>query len=169
MVPAFCDQVVAKQPVESLIGKRNLKISLDIAWEKCTGIFYTVGSGVDHNDGQFFRAMEWLMFFFRPPFTSMVFQWFWYRWTITIECFWRAQPLVSMVFQWFLKFWGQWSTMVWRLTMVCTYHRTNKCVKSIHDKMQNSSRAIKWTSQNISSLDPFKPYIQYNREKATFQ
>ena len=112
--------------------------------------------------------MEWLMFFFRPPLTSMVFQWFWYRWTITIECFWRAQPLVSMVFQWFLKFWGQWSTMVWRLTMVCTYHRTKKCVKSIHDKMQISSRARKWTSQNISSLDPFKPNIQYNREKATF-
>ena len=31
---------------------------------------------VDHNDGQFFRAMEWLMFFFRPPLPSMVFQWF---------------------------------------------------------------------------------------------
>ena len=31
---------------------------------------------LDHNDGQFFRAMEWLMFFFRPPLTSMVFQWF---------------------------------------------------------------------------------------------
>ena len=30
---------------------------------------------VDHNDGQFFRAMEWLMFF-RPPLPSMVFQWF---------------------------------------------------------------------------------------------
>ena len=24
-------------------------------------------------------------------------------------------------FQWFLKFWGQWSTMVWRLTMVCNF------------------------------------------------
>ena len=45
MVPAFCDQVVAKQPVESFIGKRNLKISLDIAREKCTGIFYIVGLG----------------------------------------------------------------------------------------------------------------------------
>ena len=32
--------------------------------------------GLDHNDGQFFRAMEWLMFFFRPPLPSMVFQWF---------------------------------------------------------------------------------------------
>ena len=27
---------------------------------------------LDHNDGQFFRAMEWLMFFFRPPLPSMV-------------------------------------------------------------------------------------------------
>ena len=43
--------------------------------------------GLDHNDGQFFRAMEWLMFFFRPPLPSMVFQWFWQSWTITIECF----------------------------------------------------------------------------------
>ena len=31
---------------------------------------------LDHNDGQFFRAMEWLIFFFRPPLPSMVFQWF---------------------------------------------------------------------------------------------
>ena len=31
---------------------------------------------IDHNDGQFFRAMEWLMFFFRPPLPPMVFQWF---------------------------------------------------------------------------------------------
>ena len=31
---------------------------------------------LDHNDGQFFRVMEWLMFFFRPPLSSMVFQWF---------------------------------------------------------------------------------------------
>ena len=28
---------------------------------------------LDHNDGQFSRAMEWLMFFFRPPLPSMVF------------------------------------------------------------------------------------------------
>ena len=27
------------------------------------------------------------MFFFRPPLPSMVFQWFWQSWTITIECF----------------------------------------------------------------------------------
>ena len=31
---------------------------------------------LDHSDGQFFSAMEWLMFFFRPPLTTMVFQWF---------------------------------------------------------------------------------------------
>ena len=45
------------------------------------------GLELDHNDGQFFRAMEWLMFFFRPPLPSMVFQWFCQSWTITIECF----------------------------------------------------------------------------------
>ena len=33
-------------------------------------------NSLDHNDGRFFRAMEWLMFFFRPPLPSMVFQWF---------------------------------------------------------------------------------------------
>jgi len=69
------------------------------------------------------------MFFFRPPLTSMVFQWFWQCWTITIECFLRAQPLVSMVFRWFSKFWGQWSTMVLRLAMVWMYHWTLKVRK----------------------------------------
>ena len=69
------------------------------------------------------------MFFFRPPLTSMVFQWFWQRWTITIECFLRAQPLVSMVFRWFSKFWWQWSTMVLRLAMVWMYHWTLKVRK----------------------------------------
>ena len=50
-----------------------------------------------------------------------------------------TQPLVSMVFWWFLKFWGQWLTMVWGLTMVCTYHRPKKCKKPICDKMRISS------------------------------
>ena len=31
----------------------------------------------------------------------MVFQWFCYHWTITIECFFTDWPLTSMVFQWF--------------------------------------------------------------------
>ena len=44
MVSAFCDQVVAKLGEESCIGKRNLEVWLDIAWEKCTGQFYIVGS-----------------------------------------------------------------------------------------------------------------------------
>ena len=44
MVPAFCDQVVAKLDEESCIGKRNLEVWLDIAWEKCTGQFYIVDS-----------------------------------------------------------------------------------------------------------------------------
>ena len=58
---------------------------------------------LDHDDGQFFRAMEWLMFFFRPPLTSMVFRWFWQRWTITIECFFEGPTIgvngFSMVFK----------------------------------------------------------------------
>ena len=44
MVSAICDQVVAKQAVESCTGKRNLKISFDIIQEKCTGRFYIVSS-----------------------------------------------------------------------------------------------------------------------------
>ena len=32
--------------------------------------------------------------FFRPPLASMVFQWFCYHWTITIECFLNVQTLV---------------------------------------------------------------------------
>ena len=43
MVPALCDQVVAKLVVEPDTGKRNLEISLDIVREKCTGRFYIVG------------------------------------------------------------------------------------------------------------------------------
>ena len=31
----------------------------------------------------------------------MVFQWFYFYWTITIECFFTDWPLTSMVFQWF--------------------------------------------------------------------
>ena len=58
---------------------------------------------LDHNDGQFFRAMEWLMVFFRPPLPSMVFQWFWQSWTITIECFLGCPTIgtngFSMVFE----------------------------------------------------------------------
>ena len=71
------------------------------------------------------RPQRWSIFqgdgmvnvFFRPPLPSMVFQWFWQSWTITIECFLGVQPLEPMVFRWFSKFWGQWSTMVLRLTM----------------------------------------------------
>ena len=44
MVPALCDQVVAKLVVEPDTGKRNLEISLDIVREICTERFYIVGS-----------------------------------------------------------------------------------------------------------------------------
>ena len=55
----------------------------------------------DHTFSHFFvpfRPQRWSIFqsdgmvnvFFRPPLTSMVFQWFWQCRTITIECFLRA-------------------------------------------------------------------------------
>ena len=123
-----------------------------------------------------FRPQRWSIFqsdgmvnvFFRPPLTSMVFQWFWPCWTITIECFLRAQPLVSMVFRWFSKFWGQWSTMVLRLTIVWMSH-CKKCAKSIYDKTHILSRTRKWTSIDmdhiyslLTSLHSVK-FTQYNR------
>ena len=122
--------------------------------------------GLDHDDGQFFRAMEWLMFFFRPPLTSMVFRWFWQRWTIPIECFLRAQPLESMVFRWFSKFWGQWSTMVWMS------HWTYKVLlESIYDKTQILCRPRK--SRSIESIwyGPYllTPYIISQCENHTIQ
>ena len=43
MVPAFCDQVVAKLVAEPDTGNRNLEISLDTVREICTGPFYIVG------------------------------------------------------------------------------------------------------------------------------
>ena len=100
-----------------------------ISWNICE--YRRPLSGLDHNDGPFFSAMEWLMFFFRPPLTTMFFQWFYHHWTITIECS-NEGPTIgfNVVFQWFLKFWGR------LLTMVCMYHCTKKCVKSIRDKMQ---------------------------------
>ena len=67
--------------VTSLKSKKFLFCSFSVAK------FGIAPFELDHNDGQFFRAMEWLMFFFRPPLPSMVFQWFWQSWTITIECF----------------------------------------------------------------------------------
>ena len=42
MVPAFCDQVVAKLIAEPDTGKVNLEISYDIVREICTGRFYIV-------------------------------------------------------------------------------------------------------------------------------
>ena len=43
MVPAFCDQVVAKLVAEPDTGNRNPEISLDTVREICTGPFYIVG------------------------------------------------------------------------------------------------------------------------------
>ena len=141
-----------------------------VVWRNKDGSWFSGLLALDHDDGQFFRAMEWLMFFFRPPLTSMVFQWFWQCWTITIECFLRAQPLVSMVFRWFSKFWGQWSTMVLRLTIVWMSH-CKKCAKSIYDKTHILSRTCKWTSIESIWYGPylFTPYITSQCEIHTIQ
>ena len=49
MVPDLCDQVVAKLDEESYTEKRNLKISLDIVWEKCSMRFYILESEGFHS------------------------------------------------------------------------------------------------------------------------
>ena len=49
--------------------------------------------GLDHDDGKFFSAMEW--FFFSPPLTTMVFQWFNTVEPSPLNVF---EPLVSMFF-----------------------------------------------------------------------
>ena len=67
-----------------------------------------------YNDGM-------VMFFSNAPLPSMVFQWFYYPWTITIECFFTDQPLKSMVFRWFSQIQVRWSAMV------LTLKKTNKC------------------------------------------
>ena len=48
MVPAFYDLVVAKLDEEFYTGNRDIKISLDIVKEECTGRFCIVGSDGFH-------------------------------------------------------------------------------------------------------------------------
>ena len=74
-------------------------------------------TGVDHNVGQFFRGMEWLMFFLGHHCRQWFFNGFDKVGPSPLNVFWGVQPLEPMVFRWFSKFWGQWSTMVLRLTM----------------------------------------------------
>ena len=69
-------------------------------------------SWLDFNDGHFFETMGWSFFFSKAPLPSMVFQWFYQPWTITIECFFTDQPLISMVFRWFSQIQVRWSAMV---------------------------------------------------------
>ena len=61
------------------------------------------------SDGKILTTMEWLMVFAKVPLKSMVFQWFFYMWTIGVNGFsmvlFTCESLVSMVFQWF--FWSQ--------------------------------------------------------------
>ena len=51
----------------------------------------------------FFKRCDGNVFFSRAPLPTMVFQWFCYSLTITIECFFADRPLTSMVFQWFFR------------------------------------------------------------------
>ena len=60
--------------------------------------------GVDHNDGQFFRAMEWLMFFLGPHCRQWFFNGFDKAGPSPLNVFWGVQPLEPMVFRWFSKF-----------------------------------------------------------------
>ena len=53
------------------------------------------GTGLDYNDGQFFRAMEWLMVFFQA---TIDFNGFDNVGPSPLNVFFMAQPLESMVF-----------------------------------------------------------------------
>ena len=71
--------------------------------------------GLDHNDGQFFRAMELLMFFLGHHCHQWFFNGFDKVGPSPLNVFLGVQPLEPMAFS---KFWGQWSTMVFRLTII---------------------------------------------------
>ena len=60
--------------------------------------------GLDHNDGQFFRAMEWLMFFLGHHCRQWFFNGFDKVGPSPLNVFWGVQPLEPMVFRWFSKF-----------------------------------------------------------------
>ena len=66
-----------------------------------TYFFYLV---LDHNDGQFFRAMEWLMFFLGHHCRQWFFNGFDKVGPSPLNVFWGVQPLEPMVFRWFSKF-----------------------------------------------------------------
>ena len=131
------------------------------------------GSGLDHSDGQFFSTMEWLMFFFRPLSTTMVFQWFQNLWTITIECFWRIQPFNGFKKQ---KKVGKTRPL---FLIPKTYQPRNfeflrPMVNDglhvpLHKKVRKINLRQNANSQHYHLQDPhpLKPYIQYNREKAS--
>ena len=93
---------------------------------------------------------------FKAPLPSMVFQWFYHPWTITIECFCKDQPLKSMVFQWFSQIQVQW----W--SMVLTLKKTNKLAwlwqTTVHiredlvDKVDNTDNTISKLEKALGSL-----------------
>ena len=55
LVSAFCDQVLVKLVFEFYTGKRNLKVPLDLVWEKYVWKFYNVGSAGSQQMLQFMR------------------------------------------------------------------------------------------------------------------
>ena len=68
------------------------------------GYRYTCQVGLDQNDGQFFRAMEWLMFFLGHHPRQWFFNGFDKVGPSPLNVFLGVQPLESMVFRWFSKF-----------------------------------------------------------------
>ena len=73
----------------------------------CTGTSRRAAAAVthlDHNDGQFFRAMEWLMFFLGHHCCQWFFNGFDKDGPSPLNVFGGVQPLKPMVFRWFSKF-----------------------------------------------------------------
>ena len=82
----------------------------------------------------------------------MVFQWFCYHWTITIECFFIDWPLTSMVFQWFSP---KSDTMV--NNGFGPFERPRKGSQSPHNRIFSQinlmiEKGDKWISQNMSKF-----------------
>ena len=83
----------------SCFGERESCLLL--GWAGCFNHMWGLFSSTLPWRWSFFHYDGLVMIFLRIPLLSMVFQWFYPTWTITIECFFRDEPLTSMVFQWF--------------------------------------------------------------------
>ena len=80
--------------------------------------------------------MQWQCFFFRAPLPTMVFQWFCYPMTITIEWFFAEWPLTSMVFQCFYQI------QVRLLTMVLVMRRRKCNISYFTTNLRNLQNAL---------------------------